>query len=78
MRSNVLWILIACAFTRMAVAETPRNLIITYRCDPANRPAFRTYLLGEQRTALDKLKEQGAIERYQILAPRARTPSPSR
>jgi hypothetical protein len=55
-----------------AAAETPapggpRNLLITYRCDPANRPAFRAYLQGEGLARLAKFKRDGVIQSYQIL-----------
>jgi hypothetical protein len=45
----------------------PLNLLITYRCEPANRPAFRAYLQGEGRTRLERFKHEGVLERYQVL-----------
>jgi hypothetical protein len=58
--------------TQHAAADTPttggpRNLLITYRSEPANRPAFRAYLHSEERAQLDKLKREGVLESYQIL-----------
>ena len=55
-----------------AAADTPttggpRSLLITYRSEPANRPAFRAYLQSEERAQLDKLKREGVLESYQIL-----------
>jgi hypothetical protein len=50
-----------------ASAGGPRNLLITYRSEPADRPAFRTYLQGEGKAQLDKLKHEGVLDRYQIL-----------
>lgn len=45
----------------------PRNLLITYRSEPADRPAFRAYLQAEGKVQLDKLKHEGVLDRYQIL-----------
>jgi len=45
----------------------PLNLLITYRSQPADRPAFRTYLQNEHRAQLEKLREQGVLKSYQIL-----------
>jgi hypothetical protein len=45
----------------------PRNILITYRSEPANRPAFRAYLQGEGKAQLEKLRHEGALERYQFL-----------
>jgi len=68
----VLILITACVIPRLALADTPisggpRNLLITYRSEPANRPAFRTYLQSEARVQLDKLEQRGVIESYQIL-----------
>lgn len=45
----------------------PRNLLITYRSKPADRPAFRTYLQGEGSKQFDRLKREGVLSSYQIL-----------
>jgi hypothetical protein len=45
----------------------PRNILISYRSEPADRPAFRAYLQGEGKAQLEKLQRDGALERYQIL-----------
>jgi hypothetical protein len=45
----------------------PRELLITYRAEPAARPAFRAYLLSKQVMELEKLEHEGVLERYQIL-----------
>jgi DNA-binding Lrp family transcriptional regulator len=50
-----------------AVSGGPRYLLITYRCDPANRPAFRAYLQGEGLARLAKFQHDGVIQGYQIL-----------
>lgn len=39
----------------------PLHLMITYRCDPANRPAFRTYLEEVADERLDELERSGRI-----------------
>jgi hypothetical protein len=45
----------------------PTQLLITYRSAPADRPAFRAYLLGEETAMLEKLKRQGTLKSYQVL-----------
>jgi hypothetical protein len=45
----------------------PRELLITYRAEPAARPAFRAYLLSKQVVELEKLEREGVLKRYQIL-----------
>src|SRR5258708_2797213 len=45
----------------------PRQLLITYRSQRADRPAFRAYLQGEESVTLDKLKNEGVLKSYQIL-----------
>jgi len=37
------------------------------RCEPANRPAFRTYLQHDMLARLAKLKQAGVLSSYQIL-----------
>jgi hypothetical protein len=50
-----------------AEGEGPRSLLITYRSEPAKRPAFRTYLEGEGSARLAKLQSDGVLSSYQIL-----------
>jgi hypothetical protein len=45
----------------------PREVLITYRCQPADRPAFRAYLEGEEISMLESLKHDGALKRYKVL-----------
>jgi hypothetical protein len=45
----------------------PRQLLITYRAQPADRPAFRAYLQADEAARLDTLKRAGVLEGYQIL-----------
>ena len=45
----------------------PREILITYRCQPADRPAFREYLERDQIAILEQLKRDGALKRYQVL-----------
>ena len=67
-RACVAFFAIALVWTGAIAADAgPRNLLITYRSEPANRPAFRTYLQGEGRAQLDKLHRQGVLASYQIL-----------
>ena len=70
---------LACAFilTFLAVAQEtadtaernsgPKNLIITYRCAPAKRPALRQYMLKEGVRRFDKWKQDGVLADYRIL-----------
>jgi len=50
-----------------AGAGGPLQLLITYRSEPANRPAFRSYLQGEGHERFEKLKREGVIQNYQVL-----------
>lgn len=60
--------LLACALPAPAHAESgPRNLLITYRSTPANRPAFRQYLQGPASVRFEALKKAGKIADYQFL-----------
>ena len=45
----------------------PLNLLISYRSEPANRPAFRTYLQQEGHARLEKFKHDGVLESYLVL-----------
>jgi hypothetical protein len=50
-----------------AVSGGPRQLLISYRSEPADRPAFRAYLLGHEARLLQGLERQGVLSGYQIL-----------
>jgi hypothetical protein len=52
---------------QIAISGGPRELLIAYRAEPANRPAFRAYLQGEGAAQLEKLKREGVLKSYQIL-----------
>ncbi len=45
----------------------PRQLLITYRCQTENRPAFRAYLANVEGAKLEQLQSQGVLKNYQIL-----------
>jgi hypothetical protein len=48
-------------------AGGPLNLLISYRSEPANRPAFRAYLQGEGHARLEKFKHDGVLQGYLVL-----------
>ena len=50
-----------------AVSGGPRQLLIAYRAEPADRPAFRSYLERHEARLLEKLKRQGILSGYRIL-----------
>jgi hypothetical protein len=52
---------------QIPVSGGPKELLITYRAEAADRPAFRAYLAGEGIAALRKLKQQGVLASCQIL-----------
>jgi hypothetical protein len=60
---------LACAVPAMAaeVQGGPTELLITYRAQAADRPAFRSYLLGDETALLEGLKREGVLKSYQIL-----------
>jgi hypothetical protein len=45
----------------------PRQILITYRCRPSDRPAYRDYLAAQESRTLEKLKADGVLISYQIL-----------
>jgi hypothetical protein len=45
----------------------PTSILIAYRSEPANRPAFRKYLQKDMLARLAKLKGAGVLSSYQIL-----------
>ncbi len=49
------------------VSGGPRQLVIAYRTEPADRPAFRSYLQHREARLLEGLKSQGILAGYQIL-----------
>ena len=56
--------------TRVAQGQAtggPTSILITYRSEPANRPAFRTYLQKDLAPRLAKLKNAGVLSSYQLL-----------
>lgn len=69
------WLLIAllpqrggtAAAAENAVSGGPRQLLISYRCEPAQRPAFRAYLGTHEAAVLRGLERQGVLSGYQIL-----------
>jgi hypothetical protein len=44
----------------------PLNLLITYRCEPADRPAFRAYLKSEGIRRFEEWKKEGVFEEYRF------------
>jgi hypothetical protein len=48
-------------------AGGPLNLLISYRSEPVNRPAFRSYLRQEGHARLEKFKHDGVLESYLVL-----------
>ena len=52
---------------QIPVSGGPRQLLIAYRTQPADRPAFRAYLAGHEAGLLRKLERQGVLSGYQIL-----------
>lgn len=55
------------AAAESAVSGGPRELLISYRCEPAQRPAFRAYLKSHEAALLQRLERQGVLSGYQIL-----------
>jgi hypothetical protein len=53
--------------TAAQAAGGPTSILIAYRSEPANRPAFRTYLQRNMLARLAKLKHDGVLSGYQIL-----------
>ena len=64
--------LVVVGLTSVAVAQSqpvggPTSILIAYRSEPANRPAFRTYLQKDLAPRLAQLKSAGVLSSYQIL-----------
>ena len=70
-RVGLLLLAAACGNAALAQADNhadgPRSLLITYRADPAKRPAFRQFLAHEELARLAAWKLQGVVANYQIL-----------
>ena len=45
----------------------PRTLVITYRCDPDKRPAFRERIQKEGVARFEQWKRQGMLKEYRLL-----------
>ncbi len=61
-------VLLMLALPALHAQETgPREILITYRCQPADRPAFHAYLESEEITMLEHLKRDGMLKRYTVL-----------
>jgi len=57
-----------CLTAAAAPAEDgPKNILITYRSKPADRPAFRRYLIETELNRLKGWKAEGHLANYQIL-----------
>jgi hypothetical protein len=48
-------------------AGGPKQILITFRCAAADRPAFRAYLQGEESRMLEKLMAEGVLKSYHLL-----------
>ena len=57
----------ACAVAQSPPTTGPTHILIAYRSEPANRPAFRAYLQHDMLARLEKLKGEGVLSSYQIL-----------
>jgi len=57
----------AAAAAENAMSGGPRQLLISYRSEPADRPAFRAYLQSHEAALLQRLERQGVLSGYQIL-----------
>ena len=47
--------------------SVPHEILITYRCRPADRPTFRNFLATQESHMLDEQERQGLVRSYQIL-----------
>lgn len=45
----------------------PLALLVTYRCEPANRPAFRSYLKKDGLARFEQWKRDGVLAEYSLL-----------
>ncbi|MGH8301904.1 MAG: hypothetical protein ACRET5_10610 [Steroidobacteraceae bacterium] len=55
------------AAAEKAISGGPRQLLIAYRAQPADRPAFRDYLQHREAQLLGRLEREGVLSGYQIL-----------
>jgi hypothetical protein len=63
-------LLVACLValgSTAGAAGGPTSILIAYRSEPANRPAFRTYLQKDLLPRLAKLQGEGVLKSYQVL-----------
>jgi hypothetical protein len=60
-------VLLTFAGALRAQESGPREILITYRCQPADRPAFREYLGRDEIALLEQLMRNGTLKRYQVL-----------
>jgi DNA-binding Lrp family transcriptional regulator len=64
-------LILPCATVAAAAENTvsggPRQLLITYRAEPAHRPEFRRYLQSTLAAQLQKLEREGVLKSFQIL-----------
>lgn len=60
-------LLIAADLHAVGQEAGPRQILITYRCHPSDRPAFHDFLAAQESRMLDKLKADGTLSGYQIL-----------
>ena len=44
----------------------PLSLLITYRCEAAKRPAFRSYLKKQGLEQFERWKKAGVLEHYRV------------
>lgn len=71
MKKSLIALLTACfivaGIARAAPADGPKNILIAYRCKPADRPALRDYLAHSEMARLRDWKAEGRLAEYQIL-----------
>src|SRR6185437_11298480 len=56
----------AAAAAGKAISGGPKQLLIAYRAQPADRPAFRDYLKHHEAQLLGRLEREGVLSGYQI------------
>src|SRR5215469_2921072 len=65
--TTAILLLIAAGSRAFGQENGPREILITYRCRPSGRPAFRDFLAAQESRTLDKLKAEGTLSSYEIL-----------
>ena len=63
----VTWVMTSSVLAQGQAVGGPTSILIAYRSEPANRPAFRTYLQKDMLARLAKLKSDGVLSSYLIL-----------